>query len=695
MRKRRGHPLTTSLILAAAVASAALAQTRAPMSLPKPKLPPSPEVVVLFQAGDYTSNIPRVLSALATRGALQTRTVELAATQTVCDVYTGLLPGGCTQETLKLARTLNPERAPSAKTLSVGQKIVIPDVKLVEHPYVVKLDPRVGSDRQRLADLRAHWKGAEVREEKLADGYLGLTFPGFELRVPRGSDAEAGDLQAYLLSLRVPNVLVAARLLDPGAARFHSSTTPRRFWDNCIASPGRTLPADQEGDLRLALSDVTPRSCPIRCEGSECPDVILVDTTVWRHPEILGYLDADPEPCPATPALPAAPSNDPTCRIQPFDKKLHHGTHLAGIVSSAANNVGISGVAPGTRVATLCWPSNTLALIEFMDRRQAEPGQPPIYLFASSFKVSPPPTRDDDRLLAGRNALGASIVRRRDLWIVAAGNGQSEGPAPHYEEVSRRSVDSPANLGDQENVLVVTACRDCYDDNAALVDTANRAARDQPMVHVAAPGVEIPSTVTPTEYGRADGTSQAAALVAGVAAAMKACYPDAYLQPHVLKTRLQTTARPFPMSPDNQPRDDGVGTGIVDIDAALLDPKRDWIRRDGGGWEAVRVKRWNGSFEMDPVPARSFRMIDIHRLKQMATGTWLAFSRYPFDRDNEHRGEVVRFGPGRLARAAGTPDADPGVLLELCDGQKVKVAALNDLLLSTPLGLRDSAQPCR
>lgn len=694
MRPRWCHAVAQGLALAAVIwPAAAAAQTRPSMGLPKPKLPESPEVVVLFQAGDYPSNIPHVLAALAKKGALETSTVVLGASETVCDVYTRVLPGGCTHETVKLAQALNKRR--QAKSLSVGQVIVIPSAKLVEHPYVLKLDPRVGSDRQRVADLQANWKQSPVREEKLPDGYLAFSFPGFELRVPRSSDADARELQRYLTSLRIPNVLVTARYLDPGAVTLQTSTPPGKFWSDCVATEGQRLPGNEEGDLRLLLSEVEPRDCPIRCQGVQCPDVVLVDTTVWPHPEIRDYLDADPAPCPTTPPLPTPSSPDPTCRVQPFDPTLHHGTHLAGIVSSAVNEAGIAGVAPGTRIASVCWPADTVALVEFMNRRQAAGGQPPIYLFASRFLVSPPPTLDAHRLDAGRNPLGASIVRRRDLWIVAAGQGRAQGPPPHYEEVSRRSVESPANLGDQENVVVVTACRDCYGDDAALVDTANRAAAGQAMVHVAAPGVDIPSPVTRTEYGQADGTSQAAALVAGVAAAMKACYPQSYQQPHVVKTRLQTTSQPFPLAPDNTPRDDGVSAGIVDIDTALLDPDRDWIKRNGGAWEAVRVRQWNGSFEMDPPAILSFRMNDVHRLKQIGGGTWVAFSRYPFDRDREHRGEVVRFGPGRLARVSPGPNADPDVLLELCDGQMVTIAALDDLLLATPLGLRDGMRSCQ
>ena len=170
---------------------------------------------------------------------------------------------------------------------------------------------------------------------------------------------------------------------------------------------------------------------------------------------------------------------------------------------------------------------------------------------------------------------------------------------------------------------------------------------------------------------------------------MKACYPLAYLSAPILKTRLQATSRPFPVAQE------GVAAGVVDLDTALLDPKTDWLRTNREEWKPVRVRRWTGAFEMDSNPADRFslRVRDVYRLTRMGPDTWTAYSRYPGDVNLEHRGEVVRFGPGRLVPLAGPTPGDGDAALELCDGTVVRLADLDDLLLEMPFALRGRREP--
>lgn len=667
--------------------SGAFSQTRPSLALDRPEPPKSPEVVVQFQSGNYPVNIPRVLRAVASRNRLSTTKVEiLKRGETVCGIYSGLLPGGCTEETKKLARALNVVNPLRLQALSVGQSIVIPEIALVERPHIVKLDPRVGSDRERIDDLKASWAQKESREEQLPDGYVAFSFKGYELSIPTYTDEDAKELRDHLRSLQLPNVSVSARYRNAPDIPLHSLASPTKFWKDCIANQGR-LPQKVEGDLRMSLARSRPRSCTVSCKDEQCPDVVLVDTVVFPHPEISPFVDVDPTTCKVFPTAPTV--TEQSCRTDLFDKRLHHGTHLAGIVSAAQDDNGMAGVAPGTRITNVCWPTDAATLGEFMDMRGQAGGQPPIYLFASKFlpDSTPTPTQENDRLNVHRNPLGTTVWRRRDLWIVAAGNGEGD----RYVEISRISNDTPANLGDQENVVVVTACQDCYSD-PKLLPSANRAARDQPLVHIAAPGLQIPSICTTRDYALASGTSQAAALVAGVVAAMKACYPTAYTEPHVVKTRLQTTSSPFPTSLDDPPRDLGLAAGIVDIDAALLDPKHDWIKTNGGDWRQVRVRRWNGQFE---ISNRVLRMKDIYRLTRMDTpDKYVAFSRFPFDIHSQRRGEVLRVGPDRLKRTTKGSN-DPNVILELCDEEPVTLAELDDVLLSKPLLGESATKSCK
>ncbi|GAA4202014.1 hypothetical protein GCM10022252_57590 [Streptosporangium oxazolinicum] len=98
------------------------------------------------------------------------------------------------------------------------------------------------------------------------------------------------------------------------------------------------------------------------------------------------------------------------------------------------------------------------------------------------------------------------------------------------------------------------------------VDDLGRAATfssDNLSVLVAAPGVGVPVVVPGGEYGSSEGTSSATALVAGVAALIKAKYPD--ISPQMVSQALTSTATARPAAG----YDDHVGFGVVDAEAAL------------------------------------------------------------------------------------------------------------------------------
>ncbi|MFF5111766.1 S8 family serine peptidase [Streptosporangium sp. NPDC000509] len=86
---------------------------------------------------------------------------------------------------------------------------------------------------------------------------------------------------------------------------------------------------------------------------------------------------------------------------------------------------------------------------------------------------------------------------------------------------------------------------------------------DNLSVLVSAPGVNVPVVVPGGEYGSSEGTSSATALVAGVAALIKAKYPD--ISPQMVSQALTSTATSRPRNG----YDDHVGFGVVDAAAAL------------------------------------------------------------------------------------------------------------------------------
>ncbi|GAA3422584.1 S8 family peptidase [Streptosporangium vulgare] len=86
---------------------------------------------------------------------------------------------------------------------------------------------------------------------------------------------------------------------------------------------------------------------------------------------------------------------------------------------------------------------------------------------------------------------------------------------------------------------------------------------DNLSVLVSAPGVDVPVVVPGGKYGSSEGTSSATALVAGVAALIKAKYPN--ISPQMVSQALTSTATAGPANG----YDDHIGFGVVDAAAAL------------------------------------------------------------------------------------------------------------------------------
>jgi hypothetical protein len=167
------------------------------------------------------------------------------------------------------------------------------------------------------------------------------------------------------------------------------------------------------------------------------------------------------------------------------------------------------------------------------------------------------------------------------IWVVAAMQKRSD--IPDALEVEPDLAFSPVNLGDLPNVIVVTACDNCSEGNASVWKDAFFSNR---LVHVAAPGIDVLAPVGPGRFAVAGGTSQATAIVGGLVGAMINCYPRHYrgnsaqreLLSNVVKERLQYTSRPIFYEPDDLKR---LAAGVVDPQAALLDPGKTWVKLRG------------------------------------------------------------------------------------------------------------------
>jgi subtilisin family serine protease len=210
----------------------------------------------------------------------------------------------------------------------------------------------------------------------------------------------------------------------------------------------------------------------------------------------------------------------------PFDDN-GHGTHVAGTIGASANNGGVVGVA---------WNVQLMAL-KFIDAN----GQGTDDLAAAAVRYSADhgarvsnnsytgpfsqPLADAVQYAAARSFGPGQGVGQ--VFTVAAGNGGANlDMAPSY----------PASIA-QPNVLTVAAS----DDNGALAPFSNYGPR---TVDVAAPGVNIYSTLPGGGYGYKSGTSMATPQAAGVAALLLAKDPS--LSAAQVVDRITRTVTPAP-----------------------------------------------------------------------------------------------------------------------------------------------------
>jgi subtilisin len=174
----------------------------------------------------------------------------------------------------------------------------------------------------------------------------------------------------------------------------------------------------------------------------------------------------------------------------PFDDNTRsHGTHVAGIIAAEENGTGVIGVAPEAEIYAV----KVLDGAGFGTAEWIAAGIQ--WAVANSMDIVNLSLEGPDDP-AVRDACDSAY--EAGLLLVAAGGNSFQGGEP---------VEYP---GAYDSVIAVTAT-DINDDTGDFASVG-------PELELAAPGVEILSTVRGGGYGLLDGTSQAAPHVAGAAA---------------------------------------------------------------------------------------------------------------------------------------------------------------------------------
>jgi subtilisin family serine protease len=205
-----------------------------------------------------------------------------------------------------------------------------------------------------------------------------------------------------------------------------------------------------------------------------------------------------------------------------------HGSHVSGTIAAKGNNgIGVVGVCWSAKIMPLkiceynsCYTSSAIEALEYATKMGAK-------LTSNSYRLSYPPQ-------SLKNAIDSSGAHGM-LFIAAAGN---------YRENNDVSPLYPASYN-SENIIAVAAT----DHNDNLADEPGWGSNyGLTTVDLAAPGVNILSTVPPAVYGSDyayfSGTSMATPHVSGTAALIWSKYPTlTHLQ---VKERIMNSVDPLP-----------------------------------------------------------------------------------------------------------------------------------------------------
>ena len=202
---------------------------------------------------------------------------------------------------------------------------------------------------------------------------------------------------------------------------------------------------------------------------------------------------------------------------------------MAGIIGAVGNNgVGVTGVNWKTKIISVrafggvtAELSEVVAALEYIVKLLKE--NPSLNLAAvnMSFEVylpTPPSEMAEDVFYQSMKTLNDL---NRCLLVVAAGNSGLEVGVP-----SSYGYVYPASFQNLGNMLVVAAVNSDLG-IATGKDFSNGSNWSASKVHLAAPGVNILSTVLNNEYGTMNGTSMATPYVTGAAALLRSAFPSA------------------------------------------------------------------------------------------------------------------------------------------------------------------------
>ena len=263
-----------------------------------------------------------------------------------------------------------------------------------------------------------------------------------------------------------------------------------------------------------------------------------------------------------------------------------HGTHVAGTIGAARNGVGIVGVSPGSRMASVkvvndsgfIYPEYAICGFVWAGEHKMDVTNNSYYIDPMMYWCGDQP--DQAAVLEAVGRAVAWSTERGVVHAAAAGNAATDlannttdtsspnDTTPIPRTIDEGCLDIPAEL---PGVVTVSATTK----TGQLASFSNRGLG---VIDVAAPGRTILSTVVANNgYGTKSGTSMASPHVAGVLALMKSAHPDWTPAQMIARLRVQADDHACAPAENNGgpactgPVEDNsyYGEGIVDALAAV------------------------------------------------------------------------------------------------------------------------------
>ncbi|MFG2883038.1 S8 family serine peptidase [Streptomyces sp. NPDC048297] len=388
---------------------------------------------------------------------------------------------------------------------------------------------------------------------------------GRRMRAVRGVDSAGATRTAPL---------TAAGTTDEGAVQVLSKAQAAKV-SRAATAGEEPLEADQ-WDLRAIGADKAAKVNP----GSGNVTVGVIDTGVDdTHPDIAPNFSASQS------ANCVSGKADTTYGAwRPVDADHYHGTHVAGEIAAARNGIGVAGVAPGVKVASitvaqpdstqLFYPESVVCAFVFAADHGIEVTNNSYYVDPWLYNCMDDP--DQHAIVDAVNRAQQYAQRKGTLNVASAGNSNddldadalADDSSPDDSTAVPRTVD-PHTCFDVPTQLpgVVTVSAVGVKGAKSYYSSYGRG-----VIDVAAPGgdkFQIPdtpskngrilSTLPNDQYGFLQGTSMASPHVAAVAALLKSAHPHA--TPAQLQALLKAQAD-NPGCPSGPY--DGDGDGVVD-----------------------------------------------------------------------------------------------------------------------------------